>query len=195
MALERSSNDHWTVKADKDLRTTLQVHFKSCKTYLQQITKTLQEEVRGGSPLSHRYIATRIEHCPRISPAFWLRQLNQKNFDKLSDEWKTLIVRYGLAITELRRAHRLLGLFDNPLDLAKEYLNKGHENWEPARFPESLLFEAESGIMIRTVQEQVAGLMRSPPSGRNSMMQLNMGEGKSAVIIPIVAASLADGSR
>ena len=35
----------------------------------------------------------------------------------------------------------------------------------------------------------------SPRSGENTVMQLNMGEGKSSVIIPIAAAALADGKQ
>lgn len=71
----------------------------------------------------------------------------------------------------------------------------GHVNWNPFEFPETLLIEAESGIMVRKVQEQIAGEMRHPSSGHNAVMQLNMGEGKSSVIVPIVAVHLADGSR
>ena len=37
--------------------------------------------------------------------------------------------------------------------------------------------------------------MMSPRSGENTVMQVNMGEGKSSVIIPIVAAALADGKQ
>jgi hypothetical protein len=37
--------------------------------------------------------------------------------------------------------------------------------------------------------------MISPSSGGNSVVQLNMGEGKSSVIVPIVAAALADGGK
>lgn len=36
---------------------------------------------------------------------------------------------------------------------------------------------------------------RNPPEFRNAMMQLNMGEGKSSVIVPMVSAALANGSR
>ena len=35
----------------------------------------------------------------------------------------------------------------------------------------------------------------SPSSGANSILQLNLNEGKSSVIVPIVAAALADGKR
>ena len=38
-------------------------------------------------------------------------------------------------------------------------------------------------------------MMISPLSGKNTVMQVNMGEGKSSVIIPIVAAALADGKQ
>jgi hypothetical protein len=37
--------------------------------------------------------------------------------------------------------------------------------------------------------------MIAPQSGSNSIMQLNMGLGKSSVIVPIVAATLADRSK
>jgi len=45
------------------------------------------------------------------------------------------------------------------------------------------------------VQIQIAREMISPSSGANSILQLNMGEGKSSVIVPIVAAALADGKK
>ena len=35
----------------------------------------------------------------------------------------------------------------------------------------------------------------SPQSGENTVIQVNMGEGKSSVIIPIAAAALADGKQ
>ena len=49
--------------------------------------------------------------------------------------------------------------------------------------------------MIRHTQANIAMEMIYPPSGKNSVMQVNMGEGKSSVIIPIAAAALADGHQ
>lgn len=37
--------------------------------------------------------------------------------------------------------------------------------------------------------------MQDPPNRQNAVLQLNIGEGKSSVILPMVAASVADGSR
>jgi hypothetical protein len=61
--------------------------------------------------------------------------------------------------------------------------------------PDWLLLELENNILIRPEQAQIATEMISPSSGSNSIMQLNMGLGKSSVIVPIVAATLADGNK
>ncbi|PHH66135.1 hypothetical protein CDD81_198 [Ophiocordyceps australis] len=55
--------------------------------------------------------------------------------------------------------------------------------------------QCESELMVREGQVQVARQMIEPPEGRNSVMQLNMGEGKSSVIIPLVSLALSDGSQ
>jgi hypothetical protein len=68
-------------------------------------------------------------------------------------------------------------------------------NWSPADFPETLLLEVEGGFLVREVQEDIAKHMRNPPGGCNSVLQLNCGEGKSSVIVPMVAATLADQKR
>jgi hypothetical protein len=104
-------------------------------------------------------------------------------------------VQYGVVLSDLQRAERLVTLSGKNADLIKELQNSGHMNWDPLLHPESLLLEVESGITIREVQEHIAAQMRAPPSGENAVMQLNMGEGKSSVIVPIVATALANGLR
>ncbi|KAK0885669.1 hypothetical protein LTR02_018237, partial [Friedmanniomyces endolithicus] len=49
--------------------------------------------------------------------------------------------------------------------------------------------------MIREIQEEIAWQMRDPQDARNCVVQLNMGEGKSSLIAPIVAAKLANGCQ
>lgn len=134
-------------------------------------------------------------NSPRVSAKFFLGQLARKRWVHLSPAWQQAVVTYGLAIATLQRAERLLSLCGNAADLIKELLNSGHTNWYPLDYPESLLIEVESGILIREVQEEIAAQMRDPPGKDNAVMQLNMGEGKSSVIVPVVAAALADGSK
>jgi hypothetical protein len=157
-----------------------------CQHYLDDTSSLLQNLVRTGDE-----IAAKIGQSPRISPIFWLRQLNRDRFDTLTEDWKVVVVQYGVALTELQRAKRLLAVSLHPHEFTEELYNPGHQNWKPMEFPETLLLEAESGLLVREVQEEIAKQMRCPQKHANSVMQLNMGEGKSSVIVPINAAYLA----
>lgn len=74
----------------------------------------------------------------------------------------------------------------------EEEQNVGHTNWSPQKHPDWLLLEIESSILIRETQVDVARSIASPQSGRNSVLQMNMGQGKSSVVVPMVVALLAD---
>ncbi|KAG7294014.1 hypothetical protein NEMBOFW57_004075 [Staphylotrichum longicolle] len=112
------------------------------------------------------------------------------------------LVNFALTLIYLQRAERLAeygrDLPKRWSDLQRELSNPGnHDNpdWDPLEHPENLLLEIEQGILIRPVQNEIATKMRSPPENESAVMQLNMGEGKSSVIVPLVAAALADGAR
>ena len=55
--------------------------------------------------------------------------------------------------------------------------------------------QIQGNFLIRRAQAETAMEIMSPRSGENTVMQINMGEGKSSVIIPIAAAALADGKQ
>ena len=57
------------------------------------------------------------------------------------------------------------------------------------------LCQIQGNFLIRRAQAETAMEIMSPRSGKNTVIQVNMGEGKSSVIIPIAAAALADGKR
>ena len=57
------------------------------------------------------------------------------------------------------------------------------------------LSQLQGDFLIRRVQSDIAKEMVSPRMDKNTVMQVNMGEGKTSVIIPICAAALADGSQ
>ncbi|KAJ5482289.1 hypothetical protein N7475_001101 [Penicillium sp. IBT 31633x] len=123
-----------------------------------------------------------------------LEQLSRWRWHHLSIDWKDWLSSYGRSIADLQRAKRLANFIGNHDELLKELQSPGHENWEPFDYPESLLLEIENGIIIRDVQEKIASQMREFKPGDNAVMQLNMGEGKSSIIVPIVAAALANES-
>jgi len=129
-----------------------------------------------------------------ITPQSLLRLLSASFFQRLSLGWKQTLVSLGEAISMLQRAERLLHLAKKGdiLGFFKESEHIGREGWTAMMYPDWLLMEIENNFIIRKIQARVAMEMMSPSSEGNSVLQLNMGEGKSSVIIPMVAVALAD---
>lgn len=183
-----------------------EIHLRHCKSRVQEMYNAMVEAVsprKNFLNFSFAYdgdsmaleVAFTAGLWPRLSPCFFLQQLGRLRWPSLSGSWRKAIVAYGIAITALQQAQRLVQLQDQEADLLRELENTGHKAWDPHDYPEWLLLECESGIIIRDVQHQIAKQMISPPDNQNSVMQLLMGEGKSSVIVPIVATVLSNGSQ
>lgn len=134
---------------------------------------------------------------PRIAIGDLLGQLSSNSYKSLPVGWRRTLLNYGKSLAALQRSERVLENvrdFDD-LELATELQNPGHSAWDVSQYPEWLLLELENNILIRPAQCQTAKEMMYPQKGGNSVMQLNMGEGKTSVIVPIIASAMADGSR
>ena len=55
--------------------------------------------------------------------------------------------------------------------------------------------KVDNDFHARPIQIRCANEMAAPSSGQNSVFQLNMGEGKSSVIVPLASSILADGQK
>jgi hypothetical protein len=174
-----------------DTRKIFQEYLDNCKNYFSTLNQELDRVVEAQGSLSN-WVGLRVQHSPRTSQTFWLSQLHRDRFEMLPESWKSTIIAYGLAVTQLHRAQRLFVLSTKPADLMEELGHVGHSNWSPREFPETLLLEAESGILIRREQELIASYMRDSQDATNIVLQLLMGGGKSSTIVPILAAYLSD---
>ncbi|KAK2043072.1 hypothetical protein LZ31DRAFT_622187 [Colletotrichum somersetense] len=132
---------------------------------------------------------------PRLSASSLLQRLNHTHRNITPAAWSDCLTQFGIAITQLQRAERMLASLGDSAALMNELQNPGHTKWSPKEHPDTLLLEIESGIMVRDVQESIADKMRSPPDNDNVVMQLNMGEGKSSVIVQMLVSAIADGSN
>ncbi|KAI5778711.1 hypothetical protein EDC01DRAFT_673091 [Geopyxis carbonaria] len=131
---------------------------------------------------------------PCITPTSLLRRLTKEYMPKfMCDTWKRALVTYGEAITFFQESIRL----GNAPESQISNLDPGRSRigWDPMDCPDWLLMEIESNMLIRPLQAEVAHEMMAPSSGANSVFQLNMGEGKTSIIIPIVSVRLADSTR
>lgn len=82
-------------------------------------------------------------------------------------------------------------------DFEKEISNIPHVNWTPSENVPWLILELEMNITIREIQVEVARHMMNEgnPTIGNFVMQMNMGEGKTSVILPMLVLSLGSSSK
>lgn len=146
------------------LHSVLEKYLSDSQKHVENLFNMMVVSVRDS--LGQSALAESLHHSPRISPSFLLQQLCRNQSDdgegwySLSEAWQAWIVAYGIALTGLQRAKRLVRCSNNRNDLARELQNEGHTNWDPAEYPESLLIEVESNILIRDIQEEIASQMR-----------------------------------
>jgi hypothetical protein len=118
---------------------------------------------------------------PKVTPNIILQCISVQKRSRIPSAWLELFVRFAICINTVRRFDRILKSAyagrDDQLALEKYY----QRNWDPLAHPDWILFEIDSGMTIREAQAELALQMISPESGKSSVMQLNMGEGKSSV--------------
>lgn len=131
---------------------------------------------------------------PRYTLSAILRMLGQNATKLRNVPVGEFILELALSVTELQRFIRLWGFQTarKTVQFMEELSNVGHEDWDPEDYPQWLLLEIESNLLIRSEQVQVAREIMFPSSGNNATFQLNMGKGKTSVILPMVALMLAD---
>lgn len=135
---------------------------------------------------------------PRPIPNLVLPKIISEDID---EGMKIIVGALAINIAREQREIRIKALENQEQlrpDLEKERANKPFDNWKPSDYPEWLIFEIEQNLTIRRIQIEIAKRMIHPPeiqNSKHSTMQLNMGEGKTAVIVPILASVLANGKQ
>lgn len=134
---------------------------------------------------------------PRLVASMVLPRLLSSQTD---DRLKSIIGAFAITLMHEQRLRRIANFEQQPqmiVALEREKETEPHSNWLPREYPEWLLFEIEQNISIRRIQVEIARRMMHSPNTKtqHSVMQLNMGEGKTAVIVPILASVLSDGDK
>ena len=116
---------------------------------------------------------------------------------QFSKEWKSLLIEFAMVIAKIQKLRRLAlaAASDDRSSVAAELHNLGPSMDCINRYPSWALVQIDGDFLIRPIQQKVALAMISPSSMNNSLLQLNMGEGKSSVVIPLVVSVLANGQQ
>lgn len=183
---------------------------KVAKEYKAEIEKRLQariNELEKGSVAmltkddnsnKSPCISSIIQHSgamPRLSLKMLLRQLSFGLRRKLSKAWLDCLQQVAALCRDRQHMTRILNAIHIEGALLKELQTINRYAQDTSSFPDAVLLEIEQDLCLRSNQVEIAQKMRKPPKNTNAVMQLNMGEGKSSVIIPILSASLAQGKK
>ncbi|KAG8689950.1 hypothetical protein FRC11_014718 [Ceratobasidium sp. 423] len=167
---------------------------KQCHKYLQEFYEILESSV---GPLNRYQEVVAVSGLwPRITPRTLLQQMSLKSRRQMEDlqDWQEQIVGFAQVFVDYQRTQRLIALAESGSheEFYKE-LDFSASGFEAeTNDPDWLLVQIDGNFSARSVQRQVAHEMILPSSKSNTVLQLNMGEGKSSVIVPIISASLAN---
>ncbi|CAF4480400.1 unnamed protein product, partial [Rotaria magnacalcarata] len=141
----------------------------------------------------------------RITPTVLISLLLEKDLDpenvssfKLTNNQYTIlggiIVNWTLEQQMERALH--FATHNKREDFRNEVSHIPHSNWKPSEHIPWLVLELEMNITIREIQIKVANHMMQPnmrvdnSTVQNIVTQMNMGEGKTSVILPMLAVYL-----
>ena len=195
----------------------LKKHFVECRRRWMDALRHLKDSLSATTADPLEQTLARCGQWPPITTYSLLGCLASTSPIKISENWKRCLVQFALLLLELQHSRRLLRFASAGLEeeFSKELENEGCEGWDAEQYPDWLLVQVcsqslsvhvqlmipfhacqlEGDFFIRRAQANTAMEIISPQSGENSVMQVNMGEGKSSVIVPVAAATLADGHR
>ncbi|KAF8326329.1 uncharacterized protein EI90DRAFT_3070499 [Cantharellus anzutake] len=174
----------------KILRGALYRDYQMYQTYLydtlEQIERAIDPDPQSEAP----------EEIMRSTIRSLLHHLSFSSRSRvgLSPGWETALIRLAQSILLLQRSERLMKSRHCTDEFLKEYQNYTDLHDISDRL-DWLLIQIDSNFLIRPLQIDVARNMMFPCPQENNILQLNMGEGKSSVIVPLIASSLADGQK
>ena len=131
---------------------------------------------------------------PYVTPVSLLEMLRPSAIPKKTGTARNIIIKYGESIANLQHKLRIQSsaLRRDTIQLANETQATGQREWQARDHPDWLLLEIDFNVRIRPDQHEVALAMTSPSSKGSFCLQMNMGQGKSSIVIPMVVAQLAD---
>ncbi|KIM46712.1 hypothetical protein M413DRAFT_23079 [Hebeloma cylindrosporum] len=166
-----------------------------CKSRLRELFSSIRSSL-SPSTTTERILAD-AGLWPRIHHRSILQPLASTANICPSPEWAGILAAFAEVFIEYQHSQRLLGyaLQSDAEKFYKELDSASFNRRDAVRIPDWLLIQIQSNFITRTIQYDVAREMIDPSSNASTILQLNMGEGKSHVIVPLVAAALADSRK
>ncbi|KAL9020409.1 MAG: hypothetical protein Q9185_002383 [Variospora sp. 1 TL-2023] len=191
-ALHQKSNQ----KPGRSLPHTLRVDVSRLNEAIDQLQGKIREtldSIRQSMVTGYRWLKMG-GLLPVLTPLSLLDALRQATSSKGRKNVVVDMFSYADSLVSLQQLLRVRDAQrqDDQLQLANEWHNIAHAGWRIEDHVDWLLLEIDFNLIIRQDQLQVAqAMIASPDTISNFVLQMNMGQGKSSVIIPMVATALA----
>ncbi|KAL8767206.1 MAG: hypothetical protein Q9209_006211 [Squamulea sp. 1 TL-2023] len=183
-------------KSDDASLNTLRVDTRLLNDEISSTRKELQDKldfIREAMVIGHKWL-TIGGLLPVLTPLTVLQILRNGGRAKNRGTIQAHLLSYAKSLVNLQQLLRIQDahLQDDKIQLASERGNVAHTGWNPEDNVDWLLLEIDFNLIIREDQLHVAqAMIASPSTTSNFVLQMNMGQGKSSVIIPMVATALA----
>ena len=182
----------------EELTSQLELYYQRSDSLMSNAWSLIDQELADLSTLK-----SLVGIWNATTPSSVLQSLFKKttfppiNVSKQCISFQHLCLAFAVGMKHVQRASRCLRLLEGGSakypHLVRDLETTGCEGWTPIEYPEFLGFEIDNDINIRAVQATVAIQILSSAHG-NRLLQLNMGQGKTAVIIPLVLCVAARGN-
>ncbi|EXJ60473.1 hypothetical protein A1O7_04626 [Cladophialophora yegresii CBS 114405] len=177
-------------KMEVPAETVLGAKLVESKRQITYILSKTRDLIRPLRPSQQGLVTARL--WPQVSELSLLQLLWAEHRRLVPFPWLPILLQLAKEITAAQRIERLQKFLatGDTFALNNELANPAHSAWSPESRPDWLLLECQNNMLIRPVQIRVANELLKP---QNGVVLLGMGEGKTSVILPMVATALADG--
>ncbi|KAG8926622.1 hypothetical protein FRC02_008778 [Tulasnella sp. 418] len=182
---------------ESTMREVIQNYQRECAKHLQKTYKDIQESLSPSTETEKALQAALL--WPPLTIRSLIGALAFGVNVKLSESWRIALNSLARALLAYQHACRLIKyIYERKLDeLYSELESIIETTVDDDQHSTQLLIQArvDGDFLARRTQNDFTREMITPSSRSNSVFQLNMGEGKSSIILPMVAAALSDGSQ
>ncbi|KAL3480589.1 hypothetical protein BJX99DRAFT_254578 [Aspergillus californicus] len=129
---------------------------------------------------------------PQVTICSGLSLLALDRWERVPTAWRVTLLVLAEIISSSRRSERLLAYYDqnDANKFFKEAQNGPGDSWDKETNPDWFHFEIENDLTIRKTQGVVVAEETNRIPRGNTVYQMDMGEGKTAVITPLVVMNL-----
>ena len=108
------------------LKPLLEEHLTRCKTHVDDVYQMIRHRLQVETSTARR-LACGAKMWPRLSTTSLQQHLARGKVASLRDDWKSSLIEYRMAISNLQRAERLITCLGKDSELLSELGNPGHQ--------------------------------------------------------------------